>query len=183
VRNKIEFDQKLCQNLIKPTLQVLYQRYCAINDTQRQVDQMNKDRTWKGPTLTKTEIVNVFVARTTWFNFYHIQFKEAEKKDDMNAWLTEADDAPSDADLWGEAKDHYTLTDLDNWVTKRVGKKPQVVKKVAGKAQVVKKVAGKASVKGKGNVNASQSTDKGKGKEKQVVPKPVKSHKKKPTTG
>jgi len=144
---------------------------------------MNKDQTWKGPTLTKTEIVNVFVARTTWFNYYHIQFKEAEKKDDMNAWLTEADDAPSDADLWGEAKDRYTLMDLDNWVTKRVGKKPQVVKKVAGKAQVVKKVAGKASVKGKGNVNASQSTDKGKGKEKQVVPKPVKSHKKKPTTG
>ena len=178
MRNKIDFDQELCQNINKPTLQVLYQRYCAVNDVQRQVDQMIKDRTWKGPAITKTDVTNVFVAKTTWFNFYNTQMPAAEKQDDMIAWLTEADDAPSDADLWGEAKDHYTLTDLDNWLTKKLGKKAKVVKKVTGK-----KVTGKAVAKGKANVTASGSTDKGKGKEKEVVPKAAKSHKKKPTTG
>jgi len=175
VRNKIDFDQNLCQNIVKPTLQVLYQRYCTVNDVQRQVDQMNKDRTWKGPTMTKTEVTNIFVAKTTWFNFYKIQMPAAEKQDDMIAWLTDADDAPSDADLWGEAQDHYTLTDLDNWLIKKLGKKAKVVKKVAGK-----KVAGKAVAKEKANVTA---IDKGKGKEEKVVPKAAKSHKKKPTTG
>ena len=102
----------------------------------------------------------------------------AEKQANMIAWLTEADDAPSDADLWGEARDHYTLGDLDSWLTERVGKKGKVVKKVAGK-----KVTGKLVVKEGADVTASQSTDKGKGKEKEVVPKAAKSHKKKPATG
>jgi hypothetical protein len=93
----------------------------------------------------------------------------AEKQEDMLAWLTDANNALSDADLWGKARDHYTLKDLDNWLKEKVGKK----------GKVVKKVTGKAIVKGKAKVNANQGTAKG--KEKEVAPKAAKSHKKKST--
>lgn len=164
-RNQIEFDHDLCQNIDKPTLQVLYQRYCAVNDIHRQVDEMIKDRTWKGASITKTEVVTLFVAKTTWHNFYRVQMPAAEKQEDMRAWLTEADDAPSDADLWGEARDLYTLKDLDSWLKEKVGKKGKVVKK------------------GKAKVEINQSTAKGKEKEVAPEPKAVRSHKKKLTTG
>ena len=89
----------------------------------------------------------------------------------MRAWLTEAEDALSDIDLWGEAQDHYMLNDLDSWLKKKVGMK----------GKVVKKGTGKAIVKGKAKVVTDQGTAEG--KEKAVEPKAAKSHKKKSTTG
>jgi predicted urease superfamily metal-dependent hydrolase len=97
----------------------------------------------------------------------------AEREDDMRAWLTDADDAPSNVVLWGEAKDHYTLKDLDKWLKAKVGTK----------GKVVKKVAGRVIAKEKAKVVISQSTAKG--KEKEVAPEPkaaAKSHKKKKLT-
>jgi len=170
-KNQIEFDLELCQNIDKPTLQLLYQRYCAVNNIHRQVDQMTKDRTWKGVSITKTEIIGLFVAKTTWHKSYRTQMPAAETHNNMRAWLTEAEDAPSDADLWGDAKDHYTLKDLDDWLKKKAGKK----------AKVVKKVGVRAIAAGKAKANVAQSS--GKGKEKEQEPKAKKSHKKKSTTG
>jgi hypothetical protein len=108
----------------------------------------------------------------------------AEKHDDMRAWLTEAENAPSDADLWGDTKDHHTLKDLDDWLKAKKGK-------------AVKKAPGKVIAAGKAKANVSKSTGKGKekeeepkpskstgkGKEKEEEPKPARSHKKKSTTG
>ena len=132
-KNGVEFDLALCQNIDKPTLQVLYQRYCTVNNICHQVDKMRKDRSWKGTTLTKTQIIVLFVAKTTWHDFYHKQMPSAEKQEDMRAWLTEEKDALSDAELWGDIKDHYTLKDLDNWLKQKSGKKAKVVKKAVGK--------------------------------------------------
>jgi len=172
-KNKIQFDRDLCQNTDKPTLQFLYQRYCAANDIYRQVDQMAKDRTWKGTTITKTEVIGLFVAKTTWHASYRIQFPAAEKHDNMRAWLTEAEDAPSDADLWGDTKDHHTLKDLDGWLKEKAGPKGKAVKKVAKRA-----IGG-----GKAKATVSQSSGKGKEKEKEKEeePKAKRSHKKKST--
>jgi len=154
----------------KPTLQLLYQRYCAANDIYRQVDQMVKARTWKGATITKTDVIGLFVAKTTWHTSYRVQFPAAEKHNNMRAWLTEAEDAPSDADLWGDTKDHHTLKDLDGWL-KEAGQKGKVVKKVAKRA-----IGG-----GKAKATVSQSSGKGKEKEKEEEPKAKRSHKKKST--
>ena len=161
-RNKIDFDHELCQHIEKPTLQFIYRRYCTVNDIHCEVDQKVKDRTWKGSLITKTDITNLFVAKTTWHNLYHTQMPAAEKYDDMLAWLTDAEDAPSDIDLWGVAKDHYTLKDLDLWLKEKAGKK------------------GKAALKGKAKAEVGEGTGKGKEKEKS---KSEHSHKKKPKTG
>ena len=190
-KNGVEFDLALCQNIDKPTLQVLYQRYCTVNNICRQVDMMRKDRSWKGTTLTKTQIIVLFVAKTTWHDFYHKQMPSAEKQEDMWAWLTEEKDALSDAELWGDIKDHYTLKDLDNWLEQRIGKKAKVVKKAIGK-DILKKQAKVDISQGKGQAKSSgvgkqvqvKGSDKGKqkevGKHKEVRPR---VHKKKSTIG
>jgi len=172
-KNHIEFDRGLCQFIDKPTLQLLYQRYCAVNDIRRQIDQKIKDRTWKGTALTKVDVIELFVSRSIWYAWYSMQMRDAENNKDMRAWITGADDAPSDENLWGTIKDHRTLTDLDGWLKAKAGIKPTTVKKVA--------VKGKTTVKGKAKANVSQGT--GKGKEKEVEPKAARSHKKKPATG
>ena len=105
--------------------------------------------------------------------------RDAKNNKDMRAWITEADDAPSDENLWDTIKDHHTLTDLDGWLKAKAGIKPTTVKKVAVKGKATMK--GKATVKGKAKANASQGT--GKEKEKEVEPKAARSHKKKPATG
>ena len=134
---------------------------------------MAKDRTWKGATITKTEVIGLFVAKTTWHASYCIQFPAAEKHNNMRAWLTEAEDAPFDADLWGDTKDHHTLKDLDGWLKKKAGKKGKVVKKIAKRAIAA----------GKAKTAVSQSNGKEKEKEKEEEPKAKRSHKKKSTTG
>jgi len=184
-KNGVEFDLALCQNIDKPTLQVLYQQYCTVNNICHQVDKMRKDRSWKGTTLTKTQIIVLFVAKTTWHDFYHKQTPSAEKQEDMWAWLTEEKDALSDAELWGDIKDHYTLKDLDNWLKQKSGKKAKVVKKAVGK-DIVKRQAKVDISKGKGQAKSSgvgkqvQVKDSDKGKQKEIRPR---VHKKKSTIG
>jgi hypothetical protein len=190
-RNGVEFDLALCQNIDKPTLQMLYQRYCTVNNICCQVDKMRKEKSWKGATLTKSEIIKLFVAKTTWHNYYHVQMPSAEKQEDMRAWITGEMDAPSDADIWGGVKDHYTLKDLDKWLEQKVGKKPQVVNKGMGK-DIVKGKAKmdvrqeKEQTKSSGAEKQMQVKGSGKGKQKEVgkqkeiVPR---VHKKKVTTG
>jgi hypothetical protein len=41
---------------------------------------MRKEKSWKGATLTKTEIIKLFVAKTTWHNYYHVQMPSAENR-------------------------------------------------------------------------------------------------------
>ncbi len=184
-KNGVEFDLALCQNIDKPTLQVLYQRYCTVNNICHQVDKMRKDRSWKGTTLTKTQIIVLFVAKTTWHDLYCKQMPSAEKQEDMQAWLTEEKDALSDAELWGDIKDHYTLKDLDNWLKQKSGKKAKVVKKAVGK-DIVKRQAKVDISKGKGQAKSSgvgkqvQVKDSDKGKQKEIRPR---VHKKKSTIG
>jgi len=109
----------------------------------------------------------------------------AEKQEDMRAWLTEEKDALSDAELWSDIKDHYTLKDLDNWLKQKTGKKAKVVKKAVGK-EIVKKQAKVDISKGKGQAKSSgvgkqvQVKDSDKGKQKEIRPR---VHRKKSTIG
>ena len=190
-KNGVKFDLALCQNIDKPTLQVVYQRYCTVNKICHQVDMMRKDRTWKGVTLTKTQIIVLFVAKTTWHDFYRVQMPSAEKQENMRAWLAEEKDALSDADLWGDIKDHYNLKDLDNWLEQRIGKKVKAVKKAAGK-DILKKQAKvdvnqeKGQAKSSGVVKQVQVKGSEKGKQKEVGKKKEikpRVHRKKSTIG
>jgi hypothetical protein len=183
-KNNIDFDIALCQNLKEPSLQLLYRRYRVVNDILRQVHQLGEDKTWKGAKLTKTEIISLFVAKSTWHESYRVQMPAAETQEQMRAWLAGEKDGPSDADIWGDVQDYYSLKDLDSWLEQKLGKKKQVVKKGMGK-DIVK---GKAKVaasqrKGQGKSSEAEKQVQAKGKAKVDAPKAAKTHKKKSSTG
>ena len=193
----LEVDESLCWNL-NPTLQVMYRRYVHANEIYAQVTEMVNEQTWPaklGKAPNFTDIIRLFVARTTWHNSYKVVFPCAEGYKDMLAWLEEDADCKSDLELWGVVKPRYTLTDLTKWITKQKGKKTQsTTKSTISTTKPTPKSATKSAakstikggVKGKGKEKeqpvASGSGVK-KGKEKEVVQEKVnnkkKSHKKK----
>ena len=99
----------------------------------------------------------------------------------MRAWLTEEVDCLSDVELWGEAKDNYTMKDLEAWLTEKDGKKTKVVSNAKAK-DIVK---GKGKEKAKTKVNAGKEKVQGSTKEKegQEKPKVTKTQHKKKTHG
>ena len=136
---------------------------------------------WRvGKYPNKTEIIGLFVAKTTWHNSYAKLFPTAEGYEDMLALEGESD-CKSDLELWGVTKSKYTLADLGEWLKKQKGKK--VVKpatKSAKGAKEKEKRQGSGSGTGIGKANQREV------KQKEVVPEEVdnkkKSHKKKKVT-
>jgi len=183
-KNNIDFDIALCQNIKEPSLQLLYRRYCVVNDIFHQVHKLSENKTWNGAKLTKTEIISLFVAKSTWHESYRMQMPATETQEQMRAWLAGEKDGPSDADIWGDVQDYYSLKDLDSWLERKLGKKKQVVKKAMGK-DIVK---GKAKVdasqgKGQGKSSEAEKQVQAKAKAKVVAPKAAKTYKKKSLTG
>src|SRR6266568_6319883 len=164
---EIVIKESLCYDM-KPTLQVMYQRYTHVNEIYARVLDMVNEWTWPkelGKAPNQTDIVSLFVARTTWHNTYVKILPVVEEYEDMQAWLEENPDCKSDLQIWGVIKSKYTIGDLTEWLQKQKGQKiTWSPKKHATKSP-------------------SKSESKGKGKEKEIVQKEVetkkKSHKKK----
>jgi hypothetical protein len=179
----LTINESLCYDT-NPTLQVMYQRYTHIHDIQAQIADMVAEHKWLtkfGKYPNKTEIIGLFVAKTTWHNSYAKVFPMVDSYEHMLAWLEGDPDAKSDLDLWGVTKSKYSIADLGEWLKKQKGKK--VVKSVTkfavksakgAKEKEKEKKQGSGSGAGKGN------------KQKGVEPEQAdnkKSHKKKKVTG
>jgi hypothetical protein len=173
----VTINDSLCYDT-SPTLQVMYQRYTHIHELQAQIADLVAERKWPsdlGKYPNKTEIIGLFVAKTTWHDSYAKIFPMAEGYKQMLAWLEGASDCQSDLDLWGVTKSKYSLTDLGEWLKKQKGKK--VVKPVT-------KSAAKTAKGGKEKEKKQESgSGSGSGKQKEVVAEEVdnkkRSHKKK----
>jgi len=162
----------------------MYQCYKLINKIYAKVTDLVTERTWPkelGKALNQTEVVSLFVARTTWHNSYVKVFPLVEGYKDMQSWLDGSDDCKSDLQIWGVVKSKYTVGDLIEWLGKQKGKKGKSPSKSVATSSTKPTTK---SAKGKELVAASGSGSK-KGKEKEVVVEEVekkkkKSHKKKP---
>ena len=177
----LTINESLCYDT-NPSVQVMYQRYTHIFEIQGQIADMVAENKWLkqfGKYPNKTEVIGLFVAKTTWHNSYAKVFPMVDGYEDMVAWLEGHADAKSDLDLWGVAKPKYTITDLGEWLKKQKGKK--AVKSVAKSAKGVKekeKKQGSGSGAGKGN----QREVKQKEVDSEQVDNRKKSHKKKKVT-
>ena len=114
--NGIEINRDLCQNIDKPSLHIVYQRYISANDIICKIDLLHKDQSWVGPNPSQTEIIRLFIAKSTWHKSYATKIPPAEKHEDMRAWLAQEDGCLTDTELWGEAKDNYVMKDLEEWL-------------------------------------------------------------------
>jgi len=65
-----------------------------------------------GKAPNHTEVVSLFVARTTWHNSYVKVFPLVEEYEDMQSWLDGSDDCKSDLQIWGVVKSKYAVGDL-----------------------------------------------------------------------
>ena len=181
----LQINESLCYDT-SPGLQVMYQRYIHIHKIQAQVADMNAERKWPadvGKYPNKTEIIGLFVAKTTWHNSYAKLFPTAEGYEDMLAWLEGDPNSKSDLELWGVTKLKYTLVDLEEWLKKQKGKK--VVKSMMKSAAKPAKGA-KEKEKKQGSGSCVGKGDQTELKQKEVATEQVdnkkRSHKKKKVT-
>jgi hypothetical protein len=65
------------------SLRRCYQQYLAYLDMIQKLDQMMEAGTWPGKRPLKAELVEVFVARTTWFDYYEKTFPLLNQHSDV----------------------------------------------------------------------------------------------------
>jgi len=163
-----------------PSLQMMYKRYVAASELIAKVNTMVTDRKWQlkfGRAPNQTELINIFVAKTTWHNIYTKNFPKVAQHPKMQAWLEDASDCESDFEVWGEVKNKYVMADLVEWLKSP----PKSAKKgtlKSSKAMPAKNMKGKEK-----EVILAVESGPQKGKEKKVDPELAvvtkKSHKKK----
>lgn len=170
----IEIDRHLCAHVDKPGLHLVYQRYCSANEIHNKVGKIKNDKSWIGAVPSQTDIINLFVAKTTWYKEYSNRIPAAERHEVMRGWLAEESDCVDDEELWGEKKDKYTITDLEKWLDLKDGVKKKVVKKASAKDIVKRSIfTRKQKITGKGKEKEQDEDDTqdeqimGKGKEKE----------------
>jgi hypothetical protein len=123
----------------------------------------------------RTEVIELFVAKTTWHNTYAKIIPRALQYEDMEAWLKDDSDSPSDLELWGyEPHLRYTTGDLKEWLDSEDKKKS--MKKPAAKKVIATKAVQKGKAK-ESQVASGSGSGKGKEKAKESVGG-KKSHKK-----
>ena len=76
--HRISVDLDLCTNVDKPGLHLIYQWYIAANQINNEVNKMCLERSWKGEVPSKTDIINLFVAKTIWHASYTTRIPAAE---------------------------------------------------------------------------------------------------------
>jgi hypothetical protein len=70
---------------------------------------------------TATELIEIFVAKSTWYSAYRTAFSEvARNYPDMQAYLDGEDSRPTDQEIWGyNQPEGYSLTDLNKWLAEK----------------------------------------------------------------
>ena len=186
-------NEALCYGT-NPPLSVMYQRFLHVNDLNDRIRDIVADGKWPlglGKPPNQTEVISLFVSKTTWHDVYAKVFPVAERFDDMQAWLTGNSDRKSDIEIWGEVKLKYTMGDLKGWIKQRSGDEEVKESSSASSASPVKSTKGKpkatSSGTKKGKEKAAESASGSavkKGNAKKVVEAKAdskKDHKKKKT--
>jgi hypothetical protein len=102
-----------------------YKHYCLASNT---LDTMRSDGSWPDNCRkpTSTELIEIFVAKSTWYSAYRTAFSEVAKNyPDMQAYLDGDAKCSTDQEIWGyNQPEGYSLNDLNKWlVEKKEGKR------------------------------------------------------------
>jgi hypothetical protein len=120
------------------------------------MEKLVADKSWPGKKPSITDIVECFVSKTSWHDYYKPTFPKVSSYPIMVKWLEGGDDAPSAFDAWGFEKSVYVFRDLIEFVNNGGdSEKLKVKRKVTGKGGV------KKSVK-KGEVEVDESPKRNK---------------------
>ena len=98
----------LAKNHNGADLHMAYTKYIAIQDAIKQLSKLNTAGLWptkKMPSLDT--IVGVFMSKSAYHTNYSKVFAAVVKHPEMEKWLQNADDAPADAEVWGEYRPSF----------------------------------------------------------------------------
>jgi hypothetical protein len=113
-------------------LRLSYKRYQACLKALSVSEKLTSDGAWNIRRPTETEIVELFVGKTTWHNKLKKYFSKLPKYPAMLEWMKEGEEALPDVEIWGEEKSSYSWLDLQKWMD---AKDKEVKAKGKGKAK------------------------------------------------
>jgi len=123
----------------KGDIRMAYSKYIVIKNAVKQLNQMKSAGVWTDKLPTLQEISGIFVSKSAFFSNHKRVFPNVTFLPEMEKWLLNGDDAPEDAEVWGNAK--HTFDNLDK-ILKSHGAPSASVKerkkKVSGEDEVVK---------------------------------------------
>lgn len=106
-----------------PPLLLAYEKYKHYCLASKALDTMRSDGSWPDNCRqpTSTELIEIFVAKTTWYAAYRTTFAEvATNYSDMQAYLDGDSNRPTDQDIWGYSQaEGYSLGDLNKWLVEK----------------------------------------------------------------
>ncbi|KIJ96298.1 hypothetical protein K443DRAFT_107478, partial [Laccaria amethystina LaAM-08-1] len=111
------------KNISNPPLLLAFEKYKHYCQASNTLDTMRSDgsRPDNCHKPTATELIEIFVAKSTWYSAYRKAFSEvARNYPDMQAYLDGEDSCPSDQEIWGyNQPEGYSLTDLNKWLAEK----------------------------------------------------------------
>ena len=139
----------------KVPLTLAYERYKACNKAMQDFNRMKAAKTWPStcPEPTATDIIEIFISKSMWHQYYVALFSHISKYPDMVEWLEDGEDRPSDVDVWGLQKTSYTFSDLKKWLNEQKSSLAADVEE-----QMDKKEKGKEKKKERGKKAKKHST-------------------------
>ena len=94
------------------SLQFAYRKYKAYLEAQRLLDSKCVEGKWLGKKPTNTEVVELFVGKSMFYQYYRRGFGNINDFPKMVEWLEGGEGAPSDLEVWGMERSTYTFSDL-----------------------------------------------------------------------
>ena len=108
----LDIDPDLCDEEAGDTgLLHSYSKWKTIKAAYKKMQGMS----WNGPKPTYGTIIALFISTSMFYSHYKY-FNDAVKHPEMLEWLEGRQNGPSDVDIWGKEKSHYTFSDLIKWV-------------------------------------------------------------------
>ncbi|KAF8890349.1 hypothetical protein BD779DRAFT_1671307 [Infundibulicybe gibba] len=101
------------------TLPQAYSKYLAYHEAREKYLKLVNAKRWPLDPVRQTELIELFVSKTTWHKSYPRAFAHVGRFPDLLQWLQEVkeeDGGPSDVEIWGELKPSYTFADLFTWL-------------------------------------------------------------------
>lgn len=141
----------------KGDIRMSYAKYTAIREAINKLHTMKLAGTWTEKVPTLQDISGIFLSKSAYFENHHRIFPSVHYYAPMKKWLSNADDAPEDVEVWGNFR--RTFANLEkilknngapakNFV-KRGDKKLNKGKKKATSSEEEEEVVGKGKSKAK----------------------------------
>lgn len=100
IQETLDIPEHLTSRFNHGDIHMAYTRYLAVEDAQRRINKMRTDGTWTERKPTLQEFAGLFMSKSSYFNQKQV-FSLVPNYPEVEKWLLNLEDAPSDAALWG----------------------------------------------------------------------------------